>query len=1425
MGASAQSLEVLLADINSGRSAQALPELNELLVRHPGHPGLLTLRAEALRLTGHVEEAVAAFKHAGESGGGPRNWLIAGLLLANGRNIEESLACLRRALAETPECEDVLDALITTFFNANRHAEGLEFARRQLLLSSNTTYLTRAALLLQSVDLYEESTNAFRRILALAPDNPAIVGSALVPTRFTCDWELIEQLQSKIGDCYERGDFAAPEEYPLTNLTWCTDEASNLGVTRAYLARMVGKGAPCAARPPSDSAASRIRIGYLSSDFRNHATMHLMAGLLEAHDRNRFEVFAYDYSNKEISEYRQRFLNAIEHHVPIHSLTDQQAAERIADDRLDILFDLKLYTGGGRAGILTHRPAALQVAYLGFPGSAASADIDYIISDRFVTPDASAPYYPEKFCRLPYSYQCNDRQRAAAADPGTRSRHGLPEHKIVFGVFNQSYKVDRGSFAVWMRVLHEVPESVLWLLGQSEAARTNLTRYAQLAGIDSARIIYAPFAEPKEHLARLQLADAVLDALICNGHTTTSDALWAGVPVITARGRHFASRVSESLLNAMELPELVGIDADDMVCIAHRIGTDEAYRKDLRAKVSAKRLVAPLFDTARFTRDFEKGVEMIVQRHRAGLAVDHMDVPDQGPLDPLLEKPVFVGRVSALQTAYPGCPLCAGPSTSLGFGNITNHALWHEPVPPSIEWMRCDACAHIHTRHYWSEAGRTELLRNTRQDLTAAPPAAAARRESWLHLVEKVTELLGGYEAAICREQKAIWVDVGCGDGSLLMTAMDHGYAAVGLETNAAAAERVRVLGFNALANDFLTLDFQVVPNVLTLLNVLPQMADPRAALRKAARVLHPGGVLVVSAPDSSASAWRTLEASNGNSHWLDPEQHHVLTRQQLVALVQECGFDVAGVSLSRHSATEVEVYAVRSAAAAVAAPRRLITPAARTQAYHVLQVRPEGYVHADALTELAETVYYGLKRLGAPVTFREPAPPSSRAIIFGAHLLDAESAHAIPADAIIFNSEQIDVDSPWLSGTYMDTLRAHPVWDYSAENSQRLTERGIQAVLHVPLGYLPELSRIAPAAVEDIDVLFYGSLNPRRQLVLEELQRRGLKVTILTGCYGEARDQFIARSKVVLNLHYYESKVFEIVRVSYLLSNFKAVVAECGPGTSIEPDLLGALRAVPYDGLVEACVELVQNETGRRALALHGHAVFSARTAESVLATAVGIHRSPEPFPARHDDVPSAQTALPRTIQIGSGKDFRPEVLNLDISGAWGPDAVVDVALPGVVNSILQTSRFGQVVLREDYFDCIIANDVLEHIPDLVSAMSNCLRLLRPGGRFEISVPYDLSLGAWQDPTHVRAFNENSWLYYTDWHWYLGWTEMRFDLAMLQYTPSPLGAELQSSGVPLAQILRTARAIDSVQVVLRKRYLQDSERRHALARQPHHRH
>lgn len=485
--------------------------------------------------------------------------------------------------------------------------------------------------------------------------------------------------------------------------------------------------------------------------------------------------------------------------------------------------------------------------------------------------------------------------------------------------------------------------------------------------------------------------------------------------------------------------------------------------------------------------------------------------------------------------------------------------------------------------------------------------------------------------------------------------------------------------------------------------------------------------------------------------------------------------------------------------------------------AVHVLQVRPPGYAHADALTEFAEGVYYGLRRLGVRAFYRDAPDCPARAIVFGAHLLDERALEALPADAIIYNSEQVDATSPWLTGPYFRALARRDVWDYSAENVRRLEALGARGARHVPLGYVPELVRIAPAA-EETDVLFYGSLNPRRQQIIDALRARGLKVTVLFGCYGEERDRAIARARIVLIVHFYPAKIFEVVRAAYLLSNAKAVVAECGPDTSLDADLGEALCGVPYDGLVDACVELAGDPARRGALAERGQRIFARRREEDILAAALGLTA-----PAAAERAAAAQGArpLPATLLVGSGKDYRPECFNVDIDPAWGPDAVCDVSAPTLVGSSLETARFGTVVLREESFELAIAHDVLEHIRDLPTAMTNVLRLLRPGGVFEVLVPYDLSHGAWQDPTHVRAFNERSWLYYTDWHWYLGWKEARFDVVVLSLQMSPLGTELQRAGKGAEEILRTPRAVDALLVRLRKRYLQESERREALRRQP----
>ncbi|MBI2307765.1 MAG: methyltransferase domain-containing protein [Rhodocyclales bacterium] len=478
------------------------------------------------------------------------------------------------------------------------------------------------------------------------------------------------------------------------------------------------------------------------------------------------------------------------------------------------------------------------------------------------------------------------------------------------------------------------------------------------------------------------------------------------------------------------------------------------------------------------------------------------------------------------------------------------------------------------------------------------------------------------------------------------------------------------------------------------------------------------------------------------------------------------------------------------------------LTPAPRH--WRVVLIQPPAYEHSGALAELAETLLYGLHGLGMEVDLAlNECSPTGGNIVLGAHLLDEREMAALPGDAVIYNSEQIDEGSTWIGRPYVELLRSRPVWDYSRQNLERLRFLGVAGGTFVPVGYVPQLTRI-PREEEDIDVLFYGCINERRKKILEGLIERGLRIEFLSGVYREPRDHLIARAKVVLNLHYYDANVFEIVRVSYLLANEKAVVAECGDTTDIDEDMRDAVRGVPYEQLVDACVELVDDAKQRANLARRGFEAFARRSERDILAQTLGIADAVSP------------THTPALLNLGSGKDWRDNCLNVDISEVFRPDALLDIGRPIPAGAALDTIRFGRIDLRSEMFDAIFANDVLEHIPDLVTAMGNCLTLLKAGGTFHIVVPYDLSLGAWQDPTHLRAFNENSWLYYTDWYWYLGWAEARFDRLSTEFALSPLGQSLQQAGKPLEEILRTPRAVDSMSVVLRKRYLLESEAQRA---------
>jgi predicted O-linked N-acetylglucosamine transferase (SPINDLY family) len=374
--------------------------------------------------------------------------------------------------------------------------------------------------------------------------------------------------------------------------------------------------------------SDKLRIGYLSDDYYDtHATMHLFQGVMMRHDPKRFDITHFCFTAAGNIARDQGMRGKYSNLVQIGHLGDEAAADFIRSRNIDILVDLKGHTQGSRPNLVNLGLAPVQVAYLGFPGSAVGIDCDYIIGDRIVTPPSSAPFYHEKFCRLPDSYQANDDVYRPRPAPASRASLGLPEDKVVLGFFNATRKITPHTFELIVEILKSSDNTVLWILFFNPFAEKNFIAAAIREGIDPSRIIIAPRALYHDHLARLPAVDIALDSFPYNGHTTTSDLLWAGVPVPTYHGIHFASRVSESLLSALGVSELVAEDPRGYIALVRELAVNHDKRNTIRARIAANRASAPLFDTTRFTRHLEQAFEMMADRARQGLAPDHLDVP------------------------------------------------------------------------------------------------------------------------------------------------------------------------------------------------------------------------------------------------------------------------------------------------------------------------------------------------------------------------------------------------------------------------------------------------------------------------------------------------------------------------------------------------------------------------------------------------------------------------------------------------------------------------------------------------------------------------------------------------------------------------------------------------------------------------------
>lgn len=452
----------------------------------------------------------------------------------------------------------------------------------------------------------------------LAPDDRRIDARVHKPLMEACAWDAVD---AELAALEAHAASEPPERWservdPFVALLLPVRKETRRLAALWHARRVAGGAKPLGAPPPPP--AQKLRLGYVAAEFNNHATAHLMAGLFEQHDRGRFEITAYSFGRDDGSDYARRVRAAFDRFTDIGALADADAARRIAADGIDVLIDLKGYTAGARPAIFAHRPAPVQVSYVGYPGSMQAPFIDYLVADARVVPRADFGEFSEAPVWLPASYQPNDDRQPIAPQAGPRAAHGLPEDAVVYCSFNRAYKIERAMFAAWMRILAAVPRSVLWLLADNPDTEASLRRAASGAGVDPARLVFAPRKAKPEHLARHRHADLFLDTHTVNAHTTASDALWAGLPVLTWPGDSFAGRVAASLLYAVGLPELAVAALEDYEREAIALGRDAGRRAALRARLAENRLSRPLFSTAAYVRDLEAAFCAMHERRRAG---------------------------------------------------------------------------------------------------------------------------------------------------------------------------------------------------------------------------------------------------------------------------------------------------------------------------------------------------------------------------------------------------------------------------------------------------------------------------------------------------------------------------------------------------------------------------------------------------------------------------------------------------------------------------------------------------------------------------------------------------------------------------------------------------------------------------------------
>jgi len=617
------SLGVILAHMS--RYGEALSSFDAALKLDPDHVFALSNRCNALNELGRYDDAILISDrvlainptHADV-------YIPRGAALLNCKRDREALDSYERAIRLNPNFATAWLGRGNVFFDLKRYDEAIASYDRAIALKPDLAkaWLGRGHVFNERKD-YNQAFSAYDRAFKLAPELETVEGERLHAKMHLCDWSNFAEEYAHLMSSVRRGNVATA---PFPFLAMPSSAEEQLRCAELF----IKKKHPASARPAWHGEIykhDRIRIAYVSADFHQHATSYLMAGMFECHDKSKFDVTAISIGPDDDSAMRRRLQSHFAQFIDAKSSSDEEIAHRVKSADVDILIDLKGFTQGGRAGIFARRAAPIQVNYLGYPGTMGADYFDYLIADPTLIPASQQNHYKEKIVYLPNSYQVNDAKRPIAETAYTRAEMGLPQNGFVFCCFNNNYKILPSVFDGWMRILKAVDGSVLWLFEANASAAANLRKEAQARGVNPERLVFAKKLPQSDHLARHRLADLFLDTVPCNAHTTASDALWAGLPVLTQIGGTFAGRVAASLLNAIGLPDLIASTPQAYEALAIDLAANPEHLALIKRKLSDNRLTSSLFNTQLFTKHIEAAYTAMHERYQAGLPPETIEIP------------------------------------------------------------------------------------------------------------------------------------------------------------------------------------------------------------------------------------------------------------------------------------------------------------------------------------------------------------------------------------------------------------------------------------------------------------------------------------------------------------------------------------------------------------------------------------------------------------------------------------------------------------------------------------------------------------------------------------------------------------------------------------------------------------------------------